>query len=94
MGDLPNETVDLVVTSPPYNLGIRYGKLATSWLIINLSAAVPTIGSVLFYHEKMSARHVLALCLMAVSVVLLWKDRQEDEHNAQRAAALKQNVCG
>jgi site-specific DNA-methyltransferase (adenine-specific) len=26
MARLPNEDVDLVVTSPPYNLGIRYGK--------------------------------------------------------------------
>jgi site-specific DNA-methyltransferase (adenine-specific) len=26
MGRLPQEHVDLVVTSPPYNLGVRYGK--------------------------------------------------------------------
>ena len=26
MQKLPNESIDLVVTSPPYNLGIRYGK--------------------------------------------------------------------
>jgi site-specific DNA-methyltransferase (adenine-specific) len=26
MAELPNESTDLVVTSPPYNLGIRYGK--------------------------------------------------------------------
>jgi site-specific DNA-methyltransferase (adenine-specific) len=28
MADLPKEHVDLVVTSPPYNLGIRYGKFS------------------------------------------------------------------
>jgi site-specific DNA-methyltransferase (adenine-specific) len=28
MAELPNESVDLVVTSPPYNLGIRYGKFS------------------------------------------------------------------
>jgi site-specific DNA-methyltransferase (adenine-specific) len=28
MAKLPNEHVDLVVTSPPYNLGVRYGKYA------------------------------------------------------------------
>lgn len=78
-----------------FQAGIRYGKLATSWLIINLSAAVPTIGSVLFYHENMSIRHIVALCLMAISVVLLWKDKQEDERKAQAATpALKENVCG
>ena len=28
MLQLPNENVDLVVTSPPYNLGVRYGKFS------------------------------------------------------------------
>jgi site-specific DNA-methyltransferase (adenine-specific) len=28
MSRLPDESVDLVVTSPPYNLGIRYGKFS------------------------------------------------------------------
>lgn len=28
MAGLPPESIDLVVTSPPYNLGIRYGKFA------------------------------------------------------------------
>jgi site-specific DNA-methyltransferase (adenine-specific) len=28
MSALPNEHVDLVVTSPPYNLGVRYGKFS------------------------------------------------------------------
>lgn len=69
--------------------GIRYGKLATSWLIINLSAAVPTLGSVLIYHESISGRRVIALVLMALSVVLLWKDKQEDERRAARAKEVK-----
>ncbi len=78
-----------------FQAGIRYGKLATSWLIINLSAAVPTIGSVVFYHEKISTRHILALCLMVVSVALLWKDKQEDERKAKLAAAqIGDEVCG
>ena len=28
MAELPDESIDLVVTSPPYNLGIRYGKFS------------------------------------------------------------------
>jgi len=78
-----------------FQASIRYGKLATSWLIINLSAAVPTIGSVLFYREKMSSRHAAALCVMALSVVLLWKDKQTDERKARLAAqAPEEKVCG
>lgn len=76
--------------------GIRYGKLATSWLIINLSAAVPTIGSVLVYRERISGRHVLALLLMTASVFLLWKDKEEDERKAAllRQRDLEGKVCG
>ena len=78
-----------------FQAGIRYGKLATSWLIINLSAAVPTIGSVLIYHEKMSIRHAAALCFMAISVVLLWKVKQDDERKARLAhAAFEEKTCG
>jgi drug/metabolite transporter (DMT)-like permease len=66
-----------------FQAGIRYGKLATSWLIINFSAAVPTLASVLIYHERIRKRHSLALLLMAISVVLLWKDKQADERRAK-----------
>jgi drug/metabolite transporter (DMT)-like permease len=76
--------------------GIRYGKLATSWLIINLSAAVPTIGSVFIYHESISPRRVLALLLMSVSVILLWKDRQADERRTQpqEKGPVEGELCG
>jgi drug/metabolite transporter (DMT)-like permease len=75
---------------------IRYGKLATSWLIINLSAAVPTLGSVVVYHETISARRIVALLLMALSVVLLWKDKQEDERRADARSKrdLESDRCG
>jgi drug/metabolite transporter (DMT)-like permease len=61
--------------------GIRYGKISTSWLIINLSAAIPTAGSLIFYHEPVSGRKVAILALIAVSVFLLWKDKQSEEGN-------------
>lgn len=56
-------------------IGIRYGKISTSWLIINLSAAIPTVGSVLLYHEPVSPRKVLVLALVTASMLLLWKDK-------------------
>jgi len=58
--------------------GIRYGKISTSWLIMNLSAALPAAGSVLFYHEQVSPRKVLAFALVAVSAFLLWLDKNRD----------------
>ena len=59
--------------------GIRYGKISTSWLIINLSAAIPAVGSVLLYHEPISTRKITILVLAVISVLLLWKDKQDDE---------------
>jgi drug/metabolite transporter (DMT)-like permease len=69
-----------------FQTGIRYGEIATSWLIINLSAAIPTLGSILLYREPVSARKIVALLLMAASVLLLWKDKLEDQRKATRQA--------
>lgn len=63
--------------------GIRYGKISTSWLIINLSAAIPAIGSILFYKEPVNPRKIAVLLLAVVSMLLLWKDKQEDERLQQ-----------
>jgi drug/metabolite transporter (DMT)-like permease len=59
--------------------GIRYGKISTSWLIINLSAAIPAVASVVLYHEQVNARRIAVVALAAVAVVLLWKDKQSEE---------------
>lgn len=59
--------------------GVRFGKISTSWLIINLSAAIPAAGSVVLYHEPVNAKKLAVLALAAVAVLLLWKDKQEDE---------------
>jgi drug/metabolite transporter (DMT)-like permease len=68
--------------------GIHYGKISTSWLIINLSAALPAVGSVIIYHEHMSARRAAVLVLALISLFLLWKDKQADER--QHVAAVGQ----
>lgn len=68
--------------------GVRFGKISTSWLIINLSAAIPAVGSVLLYHEPVNANKLAVLALAGLAVVLLWKDKQEDEkRRAQPGAA-------
>ncbi len=69
--------------------GVRFGKISTSWLIINLSAALPAVGSVVLYHEPVNGKKVAVLGLAAVAVALLWKDKQEDERRqaaAERAS--------
>ena len=61
-----------------FQRGLRHGKIATSWLLINLSAAVPTLLSILVYQEKINKRKVAVLFLIVISLLLLWKDRQQD----------------
>ncbi|MBS1800606.1 MAG: hypothetical protein JSS95_12370 [Acidobacteria bacterium] len=70
--------------------GIRYGKLSTSWLIINLSAAIPAIGSIAIYHEAVSRRKIAVLLLAIFALILLWKDKQMDEALMQPSGARKE----
>lgn len=68
-----------VIGGIAFMAGIRYGKLSTSWLIINLSAALPAIGSIALYHEHVTVRKISVIALAIVSVFLLWKDKQSEE---------------
>jgi drug/metabolite transporter (DMT)-like permease len=62
-----------------FQIGIRYGKISTSWLVINLSAAIPAVGSLVIYGEPVSPRKIGVLALVALSIFLLWKDKQAEE---------------
>lgn len=59
--------------------GIRFGKISTSWLVINLSAAIPAALSVLIYREPVSPKKIAVLLLATASILLLWKDKQMEE---------------
>lgn len=62
-----------------FQAGIRHGDIATSWLAINLSSGVPTVASILIYHEPVGFARAVALCLIPVSMALLWKDKRDAE---------------
>jgi drug/metabolite transporter (DMT)-like permease len=65
--------------------GIRFGKISTSWLIIQLSSAVPTVLSILLYHEAVGIRKACSLMLAVASLMLLWIDRRREERAAGEA---------
>jgi drug/metabolite transporter (DMT)-like permease len=65
-----------------FQSGLRYGHIATSWLVINLSSAIPTVLSVCIYHESLSRRKLIVLVLIATSLILLWWDRRHGESTA------------
>jgi drug/metabolite transporter (DMT)-like permease len=58
--------------------GVRYGRITTSWLIVNLSALMPTALAFLLYQDQKTLKwqHFVALALTTCSILLLWKDKQ------------------
>ena len=62
-----------------FQAGIRHGDIATSWLAINLSSGLPTIASIIVYDEPVGLVRAVALCLIPVSMALLWKDKRDAE---------------
>ena len=62
-----------------FQRGIRFGKISTSWLVINLSTVLPTILSILIYKEVVNIRRGAGLMLACVAIGLLWMERRQDE---------------
>jgi drug/metabolite transporter (DMT)-like permease len=67
--------------------GIRFGKISTSWVVISLSAVVPTILSTVIYRERVGWRKFVVLTLVVIAVLLLWKDVQAESQKAERGIA-------
>ena len=68
---------------------LRHGKISTSWLVINLSTAIPTVLSIVIYREQVGLRRSLSFLLVVVSLLLLWWDRKKSEmvnHRRDRSA--------
>ena len=60
-----------------FQRGLRYGHIATSWLLINLSSGIPTVLSILFYREPLNLKKMLVFLLVIASLLLLWWDRRK-----------------
>ena len=45
---------------------------------MNMSAIVPATLSAVIYRERITAAKAVVLVLVVVSILLLWKDKQED----------------
>ncbi len=87
-----------------FQAGIRHGNIATSWLATSLSSAIPTIGSILIYHdEQVRPIKAFALLLIPIAIVLLWKEGfkigigtplQEQSTNGLLGALVRTEVHG
>ena len=65
--------------------GLQYGKITTSWIFMNLSAIVPATLSVVIYDEAITLINSLALALVVASIVLVWKDKQQESSEVSTA---------
>jgi drug/metabolite transporter (DMT)-like permease len=76
-----------VTSSWVFLLGIRFGKISTSWVFINLSAAVPVVASTFFYGEKVGFRKLVTLGLVFVAILFLWKDMRDEKKTLRTSEA-------
>jgi len=58
---------------------LRHGTISTSWLVINLSTAIPTVLSIVIYKEEVGLRRGLSFLLVVIALLLLWWDRRKTE---------------
>jgi len=61
-----------------FQMALRYGKISTSWLIINLTSSVPVLASILLFNEKLSFAKSFGILLVFAAIVLLWLDKRHD----------------
>lgn len=69
--------------------GIRFGKISTSWLVINLSTALPTVLSIVIYKEAVTPRRALGLLLALAALFILWLERAREERRSAGAQAVR-----
>lgn len=74
--------------------GVKYGKISTSWLIINLSMVLPTILSIFVYHEFITLRRTIGLMLAVATLILLWRERVQEEARGAATPAVTQPQRG
>jgi drug/metabolite transporter (DMT)-like permease len=61
-----------------FQTGLKYGKISTSWLIINLTTAVPVLISIFIFNEKLKPAKGLGVLLVFAAIFMLWLDKKKD----------------
>lgn len=61
-----------------FQTGLKYGKISTSWLIINLATSIPILLSVLLFGEKINVAKSFGVVLVFAAIVMMWRDKKID----------------
>lgn len=72
-----------------FQTGLKFGKISTSWLVINLSMSVPVLLSIFLFHEKVNGIKFAGIVLVLLAILLLWRDKKQDLDESDRAASVK-----
>ena len=70
-----------------FQRALRHGRMATSWLVVNLSQSIAVTGSIVFYHERVNPAKAAALALIVLAVTLLAKDKAIHDQEATKEEA-------
>jgi len=68
-----------------FQAGLRYGKISTSWLLINLATSIPILLSIVVFKEQLNAAKVVGILLVLCAVFMMWWDKRVDTQAAQAA---------
>ena len=72
-----------------FQASLRFGKISTSWLILNLCTFVPVVLSILIYREQVTMGKAIGLLLVLLAIFLLWWDKKTDLERAGKEATDK-----
>jgi drug/metabolite transporter (DMT)-like permease len=61
-----------------FQASLRYGKISTSWLILNLCIAVPLLVSILVYREALTTGKIFGVAMVFAAIFLMWWDKRID----------------
>jgi drug/metabolite transporter (DMT)-like permease len=61
-----------------FQASLRYGKISTSWLVLNLCVAVPLLISITVYGEKLTAAKGVGVAMVFAAILLMWWDKRLD----------------
>jgi drug/metabolite transporter (DMT)-like permease len=74
-----------------FQTGLKFGKISTSWLVLNLSMSVPILLSIIFFGEKLNWIKFCGVAFVASAIVLMWHDKKLD---LKRAGVDKPDISG
>jgi len=65
-----------------FQTGLKFGKISTSWLVLNLSMSLPILLSLCFFGEKLNWIKVTGIALVLSAIVMMWCDKKNDLEKA------------